>query len=137
MENRYNSMQTPDKELYLAENGWHFNKKACDYAGKLLRKKNTMTGKTEPIEAMSKEQVDELLTRYGIKLEKSKGLDYVYVANMGKSDVYKSSVPDDSHLALYIKDMIDDSDAADGEVMTCWYAKMIRRRQPVDWGSFL
>ena len=81
--------------------------------------------------------MDELLTRYGIKLEKTKGMDYVYVANMGRSDVHKSSVPDDSHLALYIKDVIDDPDAADGEVMACWYVKMIRRGEPVDWGSFL
>lgn len=131
------NMQTRDKEMYLGENGWHFNKKACEAAVKGLKKKNPSNGKLETIEPWGKEQVDELLTRYGIKLEKSKGWDYVYVANMGRSDVHKSSVPDDNHLALYIKDIIDDPDAADGEVMACWYVKMIRRGEPVDWGSYL
>lgn len=30
-----------DKDIYIAENGWHFNKKACDYAVQYLK------GKTE------------------------------------------------------------------------------------------
>ena len=32
-----NEYRTPDKEIYLAENGgWHFNKRACDYAVMML-----------------------------------------------------------------------------------------------------
>ena len=30
-----------------------------------------------------------------------------------------------------------DADAADGEVMGCWYVKMIFRHIPVDWAMFL
>ena len=126
-----------DKELYIAENGWHFNKKACEYAIKGLKKKNPATGKMESIEPMSKEQVEELLSKNNITLEKLVGYDHVYIANMAKSDFFRSSLPDEQKVALYIKDVIDDADAAEGEVMACWYVKMIKRRQPVDWGSFL
>lgn len=122
---------------YLANYGWHFNKKACDYAVSMMRKKNTATNKLEPIEQMSKDAVIEMLTRNNITLENDIMHDSTYVANMLKSDMYRSSIPDEQHLALGIKDIIDDQDAADGEVMSCWYAKMIRRGIPVDWEQML
>lgn len=122
--------RTPDKEIYLAENGgWHFNKKACDYAVQNLRGMDN-----KPIKPISKEEVDEMLKKQGVKLEHNKGWDYVYAANLGKSDMDSS---DEKNLAQYVKRTIDDPDAADGEVMGCWYVKMLFRRIPVDWGNFL
>lgn len=120
---------TTDKEIYIAENGWHFNKKACDYAVQSLRGMDN-----KPIKPLSKEEVDEMLKRQGVKLERNVGWDYVYAANMGKSDMDSS---DEKNLAQYVKRTIDDADAADGELMGCWYTKMIFRRIPVDWGMFL
>lgn len=124
--------QTPAKEMYLAEMGWHFNKKACDYAVQFLKGKDK-----KPIKPIGKEDVDEMLKKYGVVLEKNKGWDYVYTANMAKSDMDGSSLSDEKHLAMYVKDVIDDPDAADGEVMACWYVKMLRRRIPIDWGMFI
>lgn len=120
---------TTDKEIYLAENGWHFNKKACDYAVQNLRGMDN-----KPIKPISKEEIDEMLKRQNVKLEKNVGWDYVYAVNMGKSDMDSS---DEKSLAQYAKRTIDDADAADGELMGCWYTKMIFRRIPVDWGMFL
>lgn len=133
----YNILQTSDKEKYLAENGWHFNKKACDAAIKALKRKNPATGKLEKIEPWSKDQVEELLSKNNITLEKLVGYDHVYAANLIKSDNYRGSVPDDAHVAMAIREMVDDSDAADGEIMACWYVKSLKRHQPVDWASFL
>ena len=125
-----------DKDRYIEENGWHFIMKACEDAVRYLKKKGA-SGKPEPIEPWTREQVDALLQKNGIKLEKAVGYDYVYVANMLKSDSFKGSIPDEAHLALGVKEAIDDIDAADGEIMACWYVKMIRRRIPVDWGAYL
>ena len=127
-----NSWRQTDKEAYLAENGWHFTKKACDYAVQFLRGKD---GK--PIKTMSKEDVDAMLAKYGVKLEKNKGWDYVYVANMAKSDMDTGSQPDEKGIVMYVRMLIDDPDAADGEIMACWYTKMLFRHLPVDWGAFL
>ena len=130
--NMYDNRQT-DKEIYIAENGgWHFNKKACDYAVQYL------TGKdSKPIKPLSKEDVDAMLTKYGLRLEKNKGWDYVYAANMAKSDMDGSPLSDEKSQVMYVKILIDDADAAEGEIMGCWYTKMIFRRIPVDWGAFL
>ena len=125
-------MQTTAKDIYLAEMGWHFNEKACKYAVQYLKDRNK-----EPIKPYSKEEVDEMLKKQNVTLEKNKGWDYVYVANMAKSDMDGSPLADDKSIANYIKIVIDDADAADGEVMGCWYTKMIFRRIPVDWAMFL
>lgn len=128
----YDYIQTPAKEMYIAENGWHFNKAACECAVKYLKGRDK-----KPIKPYSKEEVDEMLKKYGVSLENNKGWDYVYVANMAKSDMDGSPLSDERSISEYIKIVIDDVDAAEGEVMGCWYTKMIFRRNPVDWMTFL
>lgn len=128
----YDMYQTPAKEMYLAEMGWHFNEKACNYAVQYLKDRS---GK--PIKPYSKDEVDDLLKRQNVTLDNNKGWDYVYVASMAKSDMDGSPLADDRSIANYIKIVIDDADAADGEVMACWYVKMIFRHIPVDWAMFL
>lgn len=122
---------------YMDMYRWHFNKKACDYAVSLMKRTNPATGKKERIEPMTREQVEELLTKQGVKLDNNQGYDMVYVANMAKADYWKSSIEDEKHLALYVKDTIDDVDAGDGSIMRCWVAKMYAAKQPIFWDEFL
>ena len=74
-----------EMKAYLRNNGWHFNKKAVEYAASMMKKKNPATGKMEKIDPYTKEQVDEMLSRTGVKLANATGLDYVYAANMAKA----------------------------------------------------
>lgn len=122
---------------YLQHYGWHFNRKACEYAVSLMRKKNPATGKMERIEPYTKEQVDELLRKNNVSIEDTRNYDYVFAANMCKADYLKSSVPDELHLALYVKDVIDDPDAEDGVTMRRWYATMVANGEMVDWAEIL
>lgn len=116
---------------YLQNYGWHFNKALCDYATSLMYKNG------KKIEPLSKEFVDKLLSDNNIKLVKNIGHDYVFVANMCKADYYGSSIIDEKHFALYIKDTIDDEDAGDGTTMRRWYATMIASGLMVDWQEVL
>ncbi|MCM1031564.1 MAG: hypothetical protein NC410_09030 [Oscillibacter sp.] len=122
-----------EMRVYLRNNGWHFSKKACEFAVSLMKKKNPATGKLEKITPYTKDEVDELLKKYGIKLENAVDFDYVYVANLGKADFLKSSIPDEEHLAMYIQDVIDDPDAAEGNIMRKWCASMDGAGIPIDW----
>ena len=126
-----------EMKAYLSNFGWHFNKKMCDFAVSLMKKVNSATNKKERIDPITEDKVDELLTRYGIKLDNNALYDYIYVANMCKADFLKSSVPDEQHLALYIKDTIDDPDAPDGTTMRRWYATMIAAGEPIEWDEML
>ena len=57
---------------YKANNGWHFNECASQYAVSLMKKKNPVNGKTEPIEPMTAKQVDEILSKHAPWVEELK-----------------------------------------------------------------
>lgn len=133
----YSKDRPEEMDIYLSHNGWHFNKKMCELAVSKMCKRNPASKQIEPIEPYTKDQVDALLAKYSVKLENNIGYDYVYVANMCKADFLKSSIIDESHLAIYIKDVIDDVDAPDGTTMRRWYATMVAAGQPIEWSDML
>jgi hypothetical protein len=96
-----------------------------------------MTKHGKPLESLSKETVDKLLEINKVRLDNNVGYDYVFVANMCKADYYGSSITDDRHVALFIKDTIDDEDAADGTTMRRRYATMVANGVMVDWDDSL
>ena len=120
---------------YLRYNGPHFNKKLCQFAVSMMEKKvgSTMV----KITPYTKENVDQILQRNGIKLEHNQLYDHVYVANMCKADFLGSSVVDENHLAKYVKDVIDDDDAYDGIMFNRWYADMCRKGIAIDWENMI
>lgn len=118
-------------KAYLQNYGWHFNKSLCNYAVSLMKKNG------KPLEPLSKDFVDKTLSTYNISLDKNVGYDYIFVANMCKADYYGSSIADEKHFALYIKDTIDDEDAGDGTTMRRWYATMIANGLMVDWEEYI
>ena len=119
------------KEDYIAKYGKHFNEKLLNYAVQKMMKNGRV------ITPISKEQLDGLLSEFGVSLENNQLWDYVYVANMCKADFYGSSIMDDEHLALYIKDVIDDEDGYEGMVFCRWYADMKNKEEDIAWEDML
>ena len=113
---------------YLKYYGEHFNKKLCDFAVSKMKHNKP---------SVSKEKVDEQLLKYGITLNKGELHDYVYVYNMGYNDFLGSSIVDEKHLAIYVKDIIDDKDGYDGIVFNRWYADMVFQGVPIEWEDML
>lgn len=118
-------------KLYINNYGCHFNKKLCKEA--VSRMYKDTDGKKEYIKPYSKEQVDSMLEAYGIRLERNKLYDAVYVANMCKADFLGKSVPTEQHLAKYVKDVIDDADAEEGYVFNRFYADCMFMDNPIEW----
>jgi len=56
---------------------------------------------------------------------------------MCKADFYGSSIIDEKHLALYIKDVIDDVDGYDGIVFNRWYADMCKQGIAIPWEDMI
>ena len=127
----------PAMRRYINNYGFHFNKKAYDYATKLMTKKNTKTNREERITPYTKEYVDELLEKYNIELKHKIMYDYVFVATMCKADYLGSSIEDEQHLAFYIKDTIDDIDADSSTTFRRWLATMIGNGEPIDWNEII
>lgn len=117
---------------YMATYGAHFSKKMCEWAVGMMK-----DGGGNRIEPWTKEQVDTLLAKYGVTLDNDKGYDKVYVANMCKADFLDSSVTDEAHLALYVKDLLDDPDGYDGMVFNRFMMDCIGNGTPVMWEDML
>ena len=127
----------PGMKRYINNYGFHFNKKAYEYAVKFIKKRNTKTNREEIIDAYTKDYVDKLLDNYQIELKNKIMYDYVYTATMCKADYLGSSIEDEYHLALYIKDTVDDIDADSSTTFRRWMQTMIGNGIPIDWYEIL
>lgn len=132
----YDDMPSAMK-AYVSNYGFNFSKKACDYAVKMMRRKNNVTGKEEQIEPYTKDQCEQLLQKYGIKLENDVLYNSTFVLNMAKAYFYKSSIEDEQHLALFVKDYIDDVDGSSEIPFRRWLSTMIGNGCPIEWEDIL
>ena len=122
-------------KAYLNNYGCHFNRRLYEEA--VSRMYTKVNGKKQYIEPYTKEHVESLLKEYRIELDRNKLYDAAYVANMCKADFLNKSVPDEAHLAMYIKDVIDDPDADDGYVFNRFYADCVFMNNPIDWDDMI
>ena len=123
--------QPEEMKSYLRHNGWHFNKKMCEWAVKQMRK----NGKS--IKPMSNEEVEGLLHKYEIELENNVGHDACYIANMCRADFYASSITDEKGLAQFVKDYVDDEDQQDGFIFNRFYADCSLNGVGIPWDEIL
>lgn len=119
-------------EEYLAQNGWHFNKKLCEWAiGKMRRK--TALNKTEKVTPYTKENLDTMIKTNNINIENDIGYDALYVLNMAKADYHGSSITEDAKMIKFVKDYLDDPDGYDGIALTRFYADCIGKGEIIPW----
>lgn len=120
---------------YINNYGCHFNKKLCDEASSRMFVREN--GKKVYIKPYTKEQVNRLLESQGIKLERGKLYDAVYVANMCKADFLGKSVPSEEYLARYVRDVLEDPDAEEGYMFNRFYADCMFMNNPIEWEDML
>ena len=130
-------MMPPTMKAYLRNYGYSFSKKACEFAVSHMRKENKSSGKMEKIEPYSKDKAEELLEKYGVKLENNIGYNFVYVLNMSLADYWKESIEDEEHLAKHVKAIIDDVDDNPDNIFRMWIAKMDGNSIPIPWEDIL
>lgn len=120
-------------EDYLEFNGWHFNKKMCEWAVSKMYK--LIDGKKENIQPYTIESLKELQEKMNIKFE----LDYdsVYISNMCKADFLGSSITNETLLLKYVKDVIEDPDGYEGLPFTRFYADCIGSGTSIPWSDLL
>ena len=120
---------------YLRNYGPHFNRKLFEFAVNNMTK--WIDGKEQNIKIITKESVHEILQNNGIEIKNGQLYDCAYVANMCKADFLGSSIIDERHLAMYVKDVIDDIDAPDGLVFNRFYADCCYKGIAIDWEEML
>ena len=121
--------------IYMKNYGPHFNKKLFKFAVSKMTKREG--GIERPITPFTKEEVEALLARQGVVVERGQLMDATYVACMCRADFIGSSIADERHVAMYIKDVIDDVDAPDGLLFNRWYADMCYKGIAIEWEDML
>ena len=113
----------------MASHGRHFSKPMLEWAVSMMRDRN---GKK--VSVPEKKTLDDLLKTYGIEIERSKGYyDPLYVWCMAKSDYMGSSISDEPHLALYVKDYIDDKDGNKTRAFDEFYINCVAKGVDIPW----
>lgn len=124
-----------EMEQYLKHYGWHFSKRAADYAASMMWSTDE-NGREKEVDAPSREELQQILIRNKVELDNDKLYDSVYVAAMCKADFMEgkdAAIEDEQHLARYVKRVIDDPDALDGELFATWAMRMRAKDEPIDW----
>ena len=120
-------------DSYLSSHGRHFSKPMLEWAVSMMRDRN---GNKQAVP--EKKQLDDTLKKYGIELERNKGYyDSLYVWCMAKSDYMGSSIADEVHLALYVKDYIDDKDGNPTRAFDEFYINCIAKGIDFPWQDLI
>lgn len=128
----YYDMLPAGMDAYLSNYGWHFSKAMCEWAISKMRDRND-----NPITMRSKEQIEAILAAEGVTLKNDMGYDKVFVFHMGLSDYLGSSIPDEAHLARYVKDVLDDKDGYEGSAFTRFLADCNGKGRPIIWEDMI
>lgn len=108
---------------YLQYYGEHFNNKLCEFACKDMLRKD-----------YNKEKIETLLQTNKVELSNAKLSDAVYLANWCKSTLYGSSIQDEKHLILFLKDIF----TKEGNlVFNKWYADTAKQGIPIEWEEMI
>lgn len=127
----YDTMPEEQRAYYM-NYGKNFNEKMCRFAVSKMRDR-----KGNKVEMMKKEDLEKKLKENGINIENDVMYNGVYTMAMVNADFMGSSIEDEKHALLYVKDYIDDPDAADGQVFTRFYASCVNAGIPIDWSEML
>lgn len=119
-------------EEYLAEYGYHFNKKLFEFAVGMMEDRNG-----EVPDAWDKKRVEDFLETQGVEVENDVGHDLAYILNMARSDFFGSSIKDDKSLALFVKDYADDPDGAETRAFDEFYIKTVALGVPIFWDELV
>lgn len=112
--------------------GCHFSKKLYEFAVSMM--KDRSGNKVEP---KTKEQVSEFLRTNGVTLKNDKGWDAAYVHAMATADYWSSSITDNTHLALFVKDYIDDPDGSKTKAFDHFVVDCRVKDEPIFWDEMM
>ena len=120
-------------DAYLSNHGRHFSKPMLEWAVSMMRDR-----RGNKLNLVDKKQFDEIMKANGVELsERASYYDGVYVWTMGMSDYLGSSIPDEGHLAKFVKDYIDDIDGNPTRAFDEFYINCIAKGVDIPWGDMI
>lgn len=125
-----------EKWPYIEKYGHHFNQHSLDFAVSQMRYLNN-EGVEAPIVPATEEMLKRFMDVHKVTIKNYHLYDCLYVLNMARADFLRSSIEDEKHLILYVKDLIDDPDGYEGLVFNRWCADMKGKGVEIPWNDFV
>lgn len=112
--------------------GRHISKPLYEFAVSMMETRDGGKVKT-----MEKDALIEKLKALGVTVKNDKAYDLPYVWAMGTADYLGSSVPDEQHLAKFVRDYADDPDGSKTRAFDELYAKTLAMDIPLIWEDMM
>lgn len=125
------SRMPEEMQQYIENYGFHFSKKALDYAIKGLKKE------LKNVEPLTKEQVNDVFKKYGITIKNDTLYDATYKFIKEKAVHYGKSLSNEQILSMHVQEDLDEEGATGEETFREWIADCIGSGHPIDWYSLL
>ena len=106
---------------YLRYNGQHFNKHLLEFAIKRFKL------------SITKEKLSTLCQTHNIAIPENI-YDALYILNWAKDTLWGSSIQDDKHLVLFMKDIMDKESNL---VFNRWYADQAKQGMAIEWEDMI
>lgn len=120
-------------DAYLSHHGHHFSKAMVEWAVDMMRDRSG-----NKVQSLEKRQLDERFAKFGIELKRNDGYyDALYVWCMARSDYYGSSITDELHHLLFVKDYIDDPDGNPTRAFDEFMANCIAKGVSIPWEDMI
>lgn len=128
----YYDIRPAGMDAYMSNYGRHISKPMYRWAVSMMRDRNGVKAKP-----MEKDDAKKMLESNGVIVENDRAYDVPYVMMMAKMDYYGSSIPDEAHLAKFVKDYLDDKDGSETRAFDELYVKMVALGVPIDWEDMI
>ena len=128
----YYELKPAGMEPYLSHYGYHISKALCKWAVNRMRDR-----KGARVKMIERESLENAMKQMSFMLENDEAYDAVYVYLMGKADYLGSSIQDDPHLLLFVKDYLDDPDGAKSRAFDELVAKANAKGVPISWEDMI
>lgn len=117
---------------YIERHGRHFGKALFEFAVSLMRGRDG-----RPLEIWDGERCSAFLKEQGVIPSRGNDHDAAYVVNMARADYYGSSLDDPRHLALFVRDYLDDIDGSPSRAFDEFCAKVKALKTDVPWDKLV
>lgn len=118
---------------YLSSHGHHFSKPMLEWAVSMMESESGAE-----IKPLEKKDFDQKMQAYGLSLNRKEGFyDGPYVWAMATSDYYGRSIQDERHLAMFVKDYIDDIDGNETRAFDEFYVNCISKGVDIPWEDMI
>ena len=120
-------------DAYLASHGRHFSKPMLEWAVSMMEDRHGNS-----VSIPDKKDFDERMKIYKQELKRKEGFyDGLYVWCMATSDYLGSSIIDEQHLAMFVKDYIDDIDGNETRAFDEFYINCNAKGIDIPWKDMI